>query len=317
MKKILCAALILTLLLALAACGRASQPTAEPTAAPGVTPTPAPGEEGGGESVLERFGLDPEEIERISYSAFHFGKRTLERGEEGFDQALNILISLRGIPAALTGSSVNREVRLNDGGIPLVLEYDGERVYADWGYAGEFLLLAGRPDEALEAVFARYAPGPVPEPFTGSGSLREDGPLVLEAASPVCDGAALRSAIEGSLLRFKEPGPKEGYRSEEGAILRLTAENRGEETVQYTLPRWLLALRDGSWYWVPARMSLGDDLIPRQLAPGETLETGMDMTVFDDSLEPGIYRACMLYSVGAELKAGLTHIAYAEFEIQG
>ena len=284
---------------------------------PAETRVPDPAGDGNAEPVLERFGLDPEEIQRITYSALHFGKRTLDRGDEGFDEALDLLASLRGTPAPLPRQAATRELRLNDGGIPLVLEYDGEQVYADWGYTGEFLLLDGRPDEALEAVFARYAPGPVPEPFTGSGSLREDGPLVLEAVSPVCDGAALRSAVEGSLLRFKEPGPKEGYRSEEGAILRLTAENRGEETIQYTLPRWLLALRDGTWYWVPARMSLGDDLLPRGLAPGETLETSLDMTIFDDSLEPGIYRACMLYSVGAELKAGLTHIAYGEFEIKG
>ena len=315
MKKILCAALILTLLLALAACGRSSEPTAEPTAAPGETPPPTPGEEGGGESVLERFGLDPEGIDSITYSALHFGKRTLDRGEEGFEEVLALLASLRGTPAPPPKRAVSRELRINDGGSPLVLEYDGERVYADRGYTGEYLLLEGRPDDGLEAIFARWAPGPEPVPF--EGGFREDGPLALQAERPVCDGAALRAAVERSLLRFKEPGPKEGYRSEEGAILRLTGENRGEERVWYSLPRWLLALRDGTWYWVPARISLGDDLIPRCLEPGESLETGLDMTVFDDSLEPGIYRACMLYSVGTEAKAGMTHIAFGEFEIKG
>lgn len=280
---------------------------------PAETPAPAPEESSGAESVLERFDLDPEEIDRITYSALHFGKRTLNRGDEGFDQTLALLKSLRGTPAPLPRRAVSRELRINDGGIPLVLEYDGEKLYANLGYSEDNLLLAaaGRPDDGLEEIFARCAPGPEPIPF--EGGYLEDGPVALRTEKPVYDYAVLQEAICLTLNRFKEPGSAEGHKSE--AVVLLTAENCGEEPVGYSMAPGLLAYRAGNWYWVPARIGLADDLLPRQMGPGESLELILTMERFDDPLGPGLYRACMFYSVGTEQRAVRSHVAYAEFEI--
>ena len=283
---------------------------------PAETQVPTPAEESDGEPLLAWFGLDPEGIDRISYSAVHFGKRTLERRDEGFREAVGLLATLRGTPARLPrGAAAARELRINDDPIPLVLEYDGEWVYADLGYAGEYLLLEGRPDDALEAVFAHFTTGPALVPY--GDEYREDGPVILQAERPICDGGELRAAVADTLLRLKEPGPKEGTKTAEGAIVRLIAENQGEEAVMYSPPRELLVLRDGTWYRVPFRISLSDDLIPRWLAPGESLETGLNLSVFDDPLGPGFYRAGIRYTTGEKLKTGWTHIAWAEFEITG
>lgn len=318
------------LLILLAGCSEAGGAGGIPTEAPTETPlvqpveTPAelpieiPAEEGGGEPVLERFGLDPEEIEEITYSANHFGSRTLKRGEEGFDRALALLAALRGEPVKAPKGAVSRQLRikLKEKQTTLSLEWDGERVYAALNYF-DYLLLdgTGRPDDGLEAIIARYAPPPDRDlPPFDADAYTEDGQLVLEAERRVYDRGALLAAIEGSLARFREPGPAEGTRGEAGAVVRLRAENRGGEPISYGRPV-LQVFRDGEWYPVPLRMSLGDDLLPRYLGAGETLVTGVSMFIYDDPLEPGLYRACMFYSPGGELKTVRDHAAFAEFFI--
>ena len=123
----------------------------------------------------------------------------------------------------------------------------------------------------------------------------------------------MQEAIPISRRRYYELG---GGEPEEGAVVRLTAENRGDEPIDYHLPA-LLALRDGEWVWVPTLSPIATTYERKCLQPGESLETGLTMDYYADPLPPGKYCACMIYSVGDQPKRFDTHIAYAPFEIAG
>ena len=317
---LLAAALLLAALIA--GCGQRGEAGETPPPSPSLPETAAsaltspPGEEGEPVPVMEALGLAPEEIEKLTYSAGFFGERTLRKGETGFDEAIALLISLRGTPAKVP-RAVARLVKLNDSGIPLVLEYDGERVHASLGWSDNYLLdSSGRPDLELEDIFARYAPKPIREPVSFDfGSYTAGGELILMPEKPDYDEEALRTAVESSLLRLRERGPEDSTAPEEGAIVHLMAENKGEEEVYYGFP-FLLAYHDGGWFRVPTRTEYVSDLIPRSIAPGQTLETGLRMDDYDDPLYPGLYRACMTYHVGFYDKGSrYDHIAWTEFEI--
>ena len=269
--------------------------------------------------IPETYGLDPDSVEELRYSSPR-REYTLHRGDEGFEQVLAFLTSLRGTPAYMP-ETVNRgsSLTLTDGAASrglLTLEYDGERVYTSVGNKHYRALEApGRPDEELEAIFERYAARAYPAPVPFEWDVIEDGTLALTPEKPSYDYEALQAAIALSLRRFTEPQPVgESSIPDEGAVVRLTAENRGEGTLYYEFP-FLLALRGGEWCWVPERFQSASDLIPRSLEPGEKLETGIAMDGYDDPLGPGLYRACMRFAVDDNHR--YTHLTWVEFEITG
>lgn len=293
-------------------------PTSEAAEAPTpvvtLSPTPAPTLSGEPRPVLETYGIDPEKIGEMTYSFHAFGTRTLRRGEGGFDQVLALLASLKGAPVKAQ-RTVDRTLELDSCLHPLFIGSDGERTYISLGWE-DFLLLDtdGRPDEELEALFAAYAPEPYQAPILFDGSAyRSDGGLSLTAAQPTYDYAAMQAAIPISRRRYYA---LDGGAPEEEAVVRLTAENQGDEPIDYHLPA-LLALRDGEWVWVPTLSPIATTYERKCLQPGESLETGLTMDYYADPLPPGKYCACMVYSVGEKPKQFSTHIAYAPFEIVG
>ncbi len=326
-KRRIAPALTAALLLAVLAAGcvrggAGESPTpALPSAAavaptPAVTPdpTPVPTLSGEARPVLETYGIDPAEIGEMTYDFFPFGERTLRRGEGGFNQVLAMLASLKGAPVKAQ-RTVDRTLKLDSCSHPLFIGSDGERTFISLGWE-DFLLLDtdGRPDEELEALFASYAPEPYQAPFLFDGSAyRTDSGLSLTAAQPAYDYAAMQAAIPASRRRFYEV---DGGAAEEGAVVHLTAENQGDGNIVYLLPG-LLALRDGEWFRVPTFSPTASTLERRGLQPGQSLETGLAMDLYDDPLTPGKYCAYMLYAVDDGKKDVYNRIAYAPFEIVG
>jgi hypothetical protein len=293
-------------------------PTSEaaeaPTPAVTPDPTPAPTLSGEPRPVLETYGIDPEEINELTYSFHPFGTRTLRRGEGGFDQVLALLASLKGAPVKAQ-RSVDRTLKLDSCSRPLFIGSDGERTYISLGWE-DFLLLDtdGRPEDELEALFAAYAPEPYQAPFLFDGSAyRTDGGLSLTAAQPTYDYAALQAAIPASRRRYYEV---DGGVPEEGAVVHLRAENQGEANTAYVWPG-LLALRDGEWIHVPTFSPTASTLERRGLQPGESLETGLAMDLYNDPLTPGKYCGYMIYAVDDGKLGVYNRIAYAPFEIVG
>jgi hypothetical protein len=326
-KKLIVPALAAAMLLAVLAAGCVkdgageSPPPALPSAAaeaptPAVTPdpTPAPTLSGEPRPVLETYGIDPVEINELTYSFHPFGTRTLRRGEGGFDQVLALLASLKGAPVKAQ-RSVDRTLKLDSCSRPLFIGSDGERTYISLGWE-DFLLLDtdGRPEDELEALFAAYAPEPYQAPFLFDGSAyRTDGGLSLTAAQPTYDYAALQAAIPASRRRYYEV---DGGVPEEGAVVHLRAENQGEANTAYVWPG-LLALRDGEWIHVPTFSPTASTLERRGLQPGESLETGLAMDLYNDPLTPGKYCGYMIYAVDDGKLGVYNRIAYAPFEIVG
>ena len=292
----------------------AEAPTEAPTPAVTLSPTPAPTLSGEPQPVLETYGIDPAEIGEMTYSFHAFGTRTLRRGEGGFDQVLTLLASLKGAPVK-PQRTVDRTLKLDSCSRPLFIGSDGERTYISLGWE-DFLLLDtdGRPEDELEALFASYAPEPYQAPFLFDGSAyRTDGGLSLTAAQPTYDYAALQAAIPASRRRYYEV---DGGVPEEGAVVHLRAENQGEANTAYVWPG-LLALRDGEWIHVPTVSPTASTLERRGLQPGESLETGLAMDLYNDPLTPGKYCGYMIYVVDDGKLGVYNHIAYAPFEIVG
>ncbi|MBR3555082.1 MAG: hypothetical protein IKN89_04155, partial [Oscillospiraceae bacterium] len=181
-------------------------PAPAPTPTPVPAPTPAPEQEDPTEPLLGK--MKRENAESIRYELGSWGETyLLRRGEEGFEEALDILFSLRGVccekPKALTSRSF-------DLGRQVELAYDGEFVYGGSYNGHRWLRLEGegRPDQALSAIFERCAPAlsGVGGLAPGHENLIRDDTLTLHTSSPAYDLATLTNAIQGMHESYKESG---------------------------------------------------------------------------------------------------------------
>ena len=282
------------------------EPTAEPTPAP--TPEPTPESEDPTEPLLGN--MKREKAESIRYELSSWGETyLLRRGEAGFEEALDILFSLRGVrcekPEVLTSRSF-------DLGRQVELAYDGEYVYGG-SYNGHLWLRLegeGRPDQALSAIFEGCAPAPngVGGLAPGHENLIRDDTLVLRTSSPVYDLETLTGAIEGMHEAYKESGNRA---VDELSEIYLIRENRTEETIFVDTPV-LEMLVDGEWHYRHFRSS-GSFLMYGVAEPGESM-LNIPMWRLAGELEPGQYRICVTYFLGGEATSP-DHVAYAEFEI--
>ena len=322
MKKYLALLPAFALLLSLGACAGRPQPTPSPaptaavtatpapesTPSPEPVPTPTPEPEDPTEPLLGK--MKRENAESIRYELGSWGETyLLRRGEEGFEEALDILFSLRGVrcekPEALNTRSF-------DLGRQVELAYDGEHVYGGSYNGHRWLRLEGegRPDQALSAIFERCAPAlsGVGGLAPGHENLIRDDTLVLRTGSPVYDWATLTNAIRGMHESYKESGNRA---VDELAEIYLIRENRTEETILFDTPV-LEMLVDGEWHYRHFRSS-GSFLMYGVAEPGESM-LNIPMWRLAGELEPGQYRICVTYFLGGEATSP-DHVAYAEFEI--
>ena len=283
-------------------------PAPAPTPTPVPAPTPAPEQEDPTEPLLGK--MKRENAESIRYELGSWGETyLLRRGEEGFEEALDILFSLRGVrcekPEALNTRSF-------DLGRQVELAYDGQYVYGG-SYNGHlWLRLEGedRPDQALSAIFEGCAPAlsGVGGLAPGHENLIRDDTLALRTSSPVCDLETLTNAIQGMHESYKESGNRA---VDELAEIYLIRDNRTEETIFSDTPV-LEMLVDGEWHYRHFRSS-GSFLMYSRVEPGETM-LNIPMWRLAGELAPGRYRICVTYFLGGEATSP-DHVAYAEFEI--
>ena len=324
MKKYLALLPAFALLLFLGACAGRPQPSSGPVPAPtaAVTATPAPESTPSPEPVPTSTPEpeDPtepllgkmkrENAESIRYELGSWRETyLLRRGEEGFEEALDILFSLRGVRCEKPEALASRSFDL---GRQVELAFDGEYVYGGSYNGHRWLRLEGegRPDQALSAIFERCAPAlnGVGGLAPGHESLIRDDTLVLHTSSPVYDWATLTNAIRGMHESYKESGNRA---VDELAEIYLIRDNRTEETIYLDTPV-LEMLVDGEWHYRHFRTS-ASFLMYGVAEPGESM-LDIPMWRLAGELEPGQYRICVTYFLGGEATSP-DHVAYAEFEI--
>ena len=289
----------------------APTPTPEPTPSPTPEPAPSPTQEPEDPTEPLLGKMKRENAESVRYELGSWGETyLLRKGEEGFEEALDILFSLRGVRCEKPEALVSRSFDL---GRQVELAYDGEYVYGGSYNGHHWLRLEGegRPDQALSAIFERCAPA-----LSGVGGLApshenliRDDTLVLRTSSPVYDLKTLTAAIRGMHEAYKESGNRA---VDELSEIYLIRENRTEETIYIDTPV-LEMLVDGEWHYRHFRSS-ASFLMYGQAEPGETV-LNIPMWRLAGELEPGQYRICVTYFLGGGEAISPDHVAYAEFEI--
>ena len=301
MKKLVLAAVLLAALIA--GCAFEGKPAETPS------PTPAPTLGPGEEWLLDRAA--PEEADSITCRLFTLEGYTLRRGMEGFDEAMDLLLALRGAlcsdppPAIVVRTSL-------DLGFWLHLDYDGETLR---GFrSGHWLDLSamGRPDEELRGIFERNGEKYVPATrLADHADQTLDGKMKVSAEFPVYDYDTVQAAIEQRKRDYLATGNR--IHEPDGSCVKLTLENTSEDELAYG-NLMLEVRRDGAWYSMSSYDGFGSHSIYNWLWAGETKEHSLNLSIYDDPLTLGRYRAVIPYGVsGRSIK--LNRIAWAEFEI--
>jgi hypothetical protein len=277
---------------------------------------PAPAE--GGELLMG--SAKPEKVDSIEYRLNVYDHYFLDRGDMGFDTALDIIFSLRGTPCEKPeGLLVSRSFTLD--GVPdISLAFDGDHVYARRFADRWFLLDApGRPDRDLTDIFVYWGREEEPPEIdtlpAAYGNRIEDGSLTIEAEKPVFDLAVMRASFEQLRVLYRNRGeePPELVRD---LMVTVRVTNHTEEAIDVSYDLGLEALRDGEWRYIPWREGLASMLMAHNLGPGEEVSgLGISMlNYYEEALTPGRYRVCLPYRLRLD-KGGSEHVAYAEFEI--
>jgi hypothetical protein len=274
----------------------------------------APGHEAVPEAALLPEQINTRWIVALTYGNAPEGGLSLREEGEGFREALDLFLSLRGTPCeAPQGILKERQFALNRlyGAWRINLAWDGEALYALRDESWYRLENAGRPDLELEALFEDYGSRNlllVPEDHSG---LIEDGSMTIAPEQTVFSLEtilACRDLVQEKLDRGETPR-EEDYA---GALLRLTLQNRADEPIQPQIPE-LAAWRDGVWYALDYEFSRY--AIGYVISPGGSLADGVPLTaIAPEHLLPGLYRVCVPYHLGEEGN-GADHAAYCEFEI--
>ena len=284
--------------------------------AEGASPAPAPGES----AELLLGSAKPEKVKGIEYRLNVYDHYFLDRGDMGFDTALDLIFSLRGAPCEKPqGLLVSRSFTLD--GVPdISLAFDGERVYANrFGDRWYLLDAGGRPDQDLTDVFLHWGRGEeTPEIRTLPAAYQnriEDGSLTVETLSPVFDLAVMRASLEQLRVLYRDRGeePPELVRE---LMVTVRVTNHTEKAIDVPYDMGLEALRDGEWQFIPWREGLMSGLMAYSLGAGEEISgLGIPMlNYYEEALTPGRYRVCLPYRLRLD-KGGSEHVAYAEFEI--
>ena len=274
----------------------------------------ATGPEAAPEAALLLEQINTRWIVALTYGNAPEGGLSLREEGEGFQEALDLFLSLRGTPCEVPQEILNeRQFALNRlyGAWRINLAWDGKSLCALWDESWYRLENAGRADLELEALFEDYGTRNlllVPEDHSG---LIEDGSMTIALEQTVFSLEtilACRDLVQEKLDRGETPR-EEDYA---GALLRLTLQNHADEPIK---PQWpeLAAWRDGVWYaldYAFSRYAIG-----YVISPGGSLADGVALTaIAPEHLLPGLYRVCVPYQLGEEGQ-GRDHAAFAEFEI--
>ncbi len=313
----------LVLLWAVLAAGCAGTPETPPGTvppAPAVTAPaaePVPTEEAGDGTELLLKRKKREGVESIRYELSYYGTYTLEKGEAGFEDALDILFSLRGELCEKPEGRLSRRTFDLDPRVELV--YDGESVYGSTNNGYRWLRLTGegRPDQALSAIFEQNGST---TPAVGKAAYHygdrdngivDGGILFAETERPVYDLETLTAALQGMKEAYKENGSRD---VDERTLISLTVENRSEESCHYYGGSFSLEyLLDGEWHrW--GQWSYSYFLLSVELKAGEIKTFQMPMSDFIDPLLPGRYRFALDFGVGDDGDKRRA-VAFAEFDL--
>lgn len=251
------------------------------------------------------------EIDAIQYHLFSWETFTLRRGMEGFDEALDLLLALRGAPSEAPAAGLRVMTSL-DFGLHVNLEYGGETLWGSLGRRWLDLSAMGRPDKELRSIFERYGEKYVPEARTEDHEGQAlDGRMKVSAQSPVYDYDAVQAAIGQRKRDYLATGDR--THEPDASVVKLTLENASEDDLAYG-DLSLEVRRDGAWYRVWLFSGFGSQAIYQWLGAGETKEHSLSLSCYDDPLTPGLYRVVIPYGVsGRSIK--LNRIAWAEFTI--
>lgn len=299
-------AAVAVLLLALIAVGCTFAGKPQDTA---PTPTPAPTLGPGEEWQLT--DCTAEDIDSMSLTLRTWETYTLRRGMEGFGEALDILLALRGTPCKdpPAGPSVGMYL---DFGRRVNLEYDGTALRGFFSDHWLDLSAIGRPDEELRGIFERCGEKYMPEARPADhGDQALDGKMKISVEFPTYDYETIQAAIAQRKQDYLAVGDRN--HEPDGSCIKLTLENTSEDDLAYK-DLSLEVRRDGEWYRVYTYSGFASLLTYQWLYGGETKEYRLDLSIYNDPLAPGIYRAVIPYGV-SDRSIQLNRVAWAEFEI--
>ena len=264
-------------------------------------------EDDGTELLLNR--KSRENVESVTYTLQRYETVTLRRGDAGFEEALDILFSLRGTPCEEPQPPYCRRSFDLDPRVDLVC--DGEHVYGSSYNGHRWLLLTGeaRPDRTLAQIFRRFGdlPDPLGAPADYSG-MTEDGSVALWTGQPAYDADALNLALSEQREAYEENGTRV---TDGRTVIPLTIETRTEEPCHYGASSFSLEmLADGQWI-TRQTWSDGYYLVELSLLGQRTIDVQMEG--FIAPLEPGHYRFAFTYGLGERHR--FDHVAFAEFDL--
>ena len=329
--------LLLLSLLLLSAAGCAAgngtvETTAPPVSAPGASPAGLSGPEGSGyqlDFTPEEDGTDPatfdhptplldvKKLEAQEYLTLldPWGNSlSLRQGDEGWEEALALLTSLRGTPCRTPKEMIDRqELRLRHTE-DLTLCWDGEKpcALAD----GLWYALEGdRPDLALTNLFEGYGFSNLL--FTreiDQRNRREEGSLTVTAEFPVYGLAEAKA----DFLRYEEMranGEKVYMNDVPNAQVLLTLENHSSQDVEFNEVIGLEVFQNGSWHALTDKGDWIYSLMNLHIPAGE--QTNYSITLYRyQTLPPGHYRVSVDYVLG-EKDSGRAweNVAFGEFRM--
>ena len=238
----------------------------------------------------------------------------LRRGDEGWEEVLALLTSLRGTPCRTPREMIDRqELRLRHTE-DLTLCCDGEKpcALAD----GLWYALEGdRPDLALTNLFEGYGfSNLLVTREIDQRNRTEEGSLTVTAEFPVY-GLAEAKADFLRIEEMRANGEKVSPLDVLGAQVGLTLENHSAQDIECNEVIGLEVFQNGSWHALTDKGDWIYSLMNLHIPAGE--QTNFSITLYRyQTLPPGRYRVSVNYVLGEKTpERPWENVAFAEFRL--